>query len=258
MTFMSNFMKMGVCAALALALCGCREPEGEVLTVFAASSLLDAFAELELEFERRHPEVDVVINAAGSQTLRLQIERGASADVFASANGDHHEALREAGLSGPGEVFAHNGMAIAVPAGNPAGVRGVGDLARVERLVLGSPEVPVGIYARRLLDRAEAVEGEGFRARVEARAASMEPNARLALARVAMGEADAALVYRTDARSARGVEVVPIAPSLDVRADYTIAALTGAREPELGRRWVALVASPVGRGALSRRGFEVE
>ncbi|MCB9537634.1 MAG: molybdate ABC transporter substrate-binding protein [Myxococcales bacterium] len=246
--------------ALLLALPGCRgahpeDPARVTLQVFAASSLTEAFGELERSFEAAHPGVDVRLTFAGSQVLRLQIEQGAAADVFASANPEHLQALRAEGHVAPPVDFATNELVVVVPLDDPAGVRSFADLPNARRLVIGAEAVPVGRYTRRLLDRAAETLGADFVAAVRARVVSVEHNVRLVRAKVELGEADAAIVYRTDAAATERVRVVEIPPALNVRARYPIAVTTRAAAPETAARFVAFVRSPAGRGALERHGF---
>jgi len=228
---------------------------GETLTVFAASSLREAFTTLGETLERRYPGARVTFAFAGSQELRAQIEHGAPADVFASADTRHMQALREAGLVDAPIIFARNEPVIAVGAGT-TGIASLGDLPRARRLVIGAPDVPIGRYTLQILDRAAATLGPDFRARVEARVVSRELNVRQVLAKLRLGEADAAVVYRTDARAAgAGVEEVAIPPEINVTAEYPIAIVARTPRPPLARAWLALVASAEGRAALRTRGF---
>src|SRR5215475_10467943 len=173
------------------------------LTVFAATSLRDPFGKLAEAFEQAHPGVHVRFNFAGSQELRTQMEHGAPADVFASADLRQFDRARGGGLVGAPKIFATNEPVIVVPRGNPAKVASLADLTRVNRLVLGAPEVPIGSYTVQILDKASALYGADFRTRVEAKVVSHELNVRQVLNKVAMGEAEAGIVYRTDARAAR-------------------------------------------------------
>ena len=252
-------LRVGLPIALVPWLLACPRSEPEAtsrtLTVLAASSLTDAFTELEREFEAANPGVDVVVSTAGSQTLRVQIEQGAPADAFASANAAHMEAVVSAGLVRDSEVFADNELVLVVPRGNPAGLASLEQLPRAERVVLGAPEVPVGSYARTMLDHAEGRYGAGFRARVEDRVVSLEANVRLVLAKVELSEADAAIVYRSDAASARAVEVIELPDDVNVRAQYHGGVLTAAAAPELAERFLAHLRSPAGRAVLERHGF---
>jgi molybdate transport system substrate-binding protein len=226
-----------------------------VLLVFAASSLREAFDDLARLFERQNAGVTVELNLAGSQELRTQIENGAPADVFASADWKQMRALVSARLAGPARVFAQNEPVIAVPAGNPAGIHSLGDLPRARRIVVGAPEVPIGAYTLRVLDAADRRYGAGFRARVEARVVSRELNVRQVLAKVTLGKTEAAIVYRTDAEATRGIAIVPIAAELNVVAEYPIAPLARAGSPALAGAFVALVLSSSGREVLARHGF---
>ena len=229
---------------------------GATLTVFAAASLRDVFGELGSTFERAHPGVKAQFNFAGSQELRTQIEQGAAADVFASADTKHMDAARRAGLVDAPSVFATNVPVIVVPADNPAKVKSLADLTTVKRLVIGTPEVPIGAYTLRILDKARSRYGADFPKRVQARVASQEFNVRQVLAKVSLGEADAGIVYRTDARSAGDkVRIVEIPGGFNVVAEYPIATVTRAPNAELARAWVALVTGPTGQVALERAGF---
>lgn len=227
-------------------------PEDEsALTVFAAASLTDAFEVLADEFERSHPGVQVRLNFAGSQSLRTQLENGARADVFASANPKHMNALLQAGLVSDSTVFASNALVIAVPADNPAGVKTFLDLPRVERLVLAGEDVPAGAYAAEVLRRARSAHGKGFVDAVLRRIVSRENDVRATLQKVVLGEADAAIVYATDALAA-GLPAIEIPSELNVRASYPIATVAGS---ELGRRFTDWVSSVDGQRRLAEFGF---
>lgn len=226
-------------------------PEGTTLNVYAASSLTDAFREMETIFEQAHPDVDVVLHFAGSQVLRLQVEQGAMADVFASANAAHFNALTVSGLMTSGQVFTHNELVVIVPRDNPAGVQQFSDLLRAERLVIGAYTAPVGQYTRAVLAQASAQYGEDFSAHV----VSEEQNVRLVRAKVALGEADAAIVYRTDVTDAVDVIPVEIPAAWNVEAAYLIGALSEAPQPQWAARWIDVVRSDVGEAVLTRHGF---
>jgi molybdate transport system substrate-binding protein len=227
------------------------------LTVFAASSLRDAFQLVGQRFEAEHPGVAVSFNFAGSQELRTQIEHGARADVLASADERHLRALADAGLAEEPRNFARNEPVIVVPSGNPAGIHTLLDLPRAQRIVVGAPDVPIGAYTLRIFEAASARYGNGYRNAVEARIASRELNVRQVLAKVRLGEADAAIVYRTDALAAHeAVEAISIPADLNVVAEYPIAVLREAQQPALARAFIELVLSPAGRVLLARYGFQ--
>lgn len=240
-----------------LATGGCNRCSSEqpTLQVFAASSLTEVFEDLASAFEAEHPGVDVATSFAGSQVLRLQIEQGAEADVFASANRHHLDALHEAKYVQSPQVFAHNELVVIVPRENPAALSGFADLPSARTLVIGSPEVPVGRYTRQVLDKAGAALGPSFSAEVSKQVVSEEPNVRLVRAKVALGEADAAIVYRTDAMGSDEVSMLPIPPELGVQVDYTQAIVQGTAQPELAEQWLTFVDAEAGRHILSRHGF---
>jgi molybdate transport system substrate-binding protein len=228
-------------------------PAPQTLTIFAASSLRDAFEALAEDFRRTHAGVEITFNFAGSQELRAQIEHGAPAGVFASADRKHMDALIAQGLAQPAVPFARNHLVVVVPRG-AATVKNLQDLPRARRIVIGGPEVPVGRLAREMLARATA-RWPGFEQQVMARVVSQELNVRQVLAKVALGEADAGIVYRTDAATSPDkVDAIAVPEDLDVVAEYPIAALAGA--PEVAQAWIAHVRSPAGQQVLARFGFE--
>jgi molybdate transport system substrate-binding protein len=231
-------------------------PPTRDLVVFEAASLKDAFATLAARFERDHPGVHVVTNPAGSQELRAQIEQGAAADVFASADRRHMDALVAAALVEPPALFTCNEPVVVVRRDLAASLRTFADLPRAERIVVGAPEVPIGAYTAQILQKAAAKLGTSFGARVQARIVSRELNVRQVLAKIVLGEADAGIVYRSDALAAKGkVSLIEIPPELNVTAAYPIAALKHAPDPGLAAAFVALVRSPGGAAVLREAGF---
>jgi molybdate transport system substrate-binding protein len=226
------------------------------LVVFAAASLREPFSTLGAVFEKSRAGVEVTFNFAGSQELRTQLEHGAAADVFASADGRHMDELVQAGRAKSPALFARNEPVMIVAEALAGELDAFEDLPAAGRIVVGLPDVPVGRYTLQILDQASTSLGRDFRARVEARVVSRELNVRQVLAKVALGEADAAIVYRTDATTAKDtVAVVTIPPELNVIAEYPIATLEGAPHPELARAWVELVLSASGKKALADAGF---
>jgi len=230
-------------------------PEEKALVVFAATSLREVFSTLGQSFERSHPGVSITFNFAGTQELRTQLEHGAAVDVFASADTRHMDELRQGGRVTKSVVFTRNEPVIVVTKEAAAAIRGLADLPSAERIVIGTPEVPIGRYTLQILDRAAASLGPDFRARVEAKVVSRELNVRQVLAKVSLGEAQAGIVYRTDAKADPALTSVPIAPELNVIAEYPIAVVQAAPHPELARAWVELVLSPDGQRALESAGF---
>ena len=221
--------------------------EREVL-VSAAASLTDAFAEIASAFEAAHPGVDVVLNLAGSASLRTQILEGAPADVFASADVKNMDRVVDAGqLSGEPRVFARNLLQIAVPAGNPAGVHDLSDFADgALRIGLCAEGVPCGDFARQALRRAGVVPALD----------TNEPDVRALLTKVELGELDAGITYVTDVASTHGaVEGIDIPASANVVAAYPIAVLAAARHTRAADAFVGFVLSAAGRAILAKHGF---
>ncbi|WP_437318740.1 molybdate ABC transporter substrate-binding protein [Sorangium sp. So ce385] len=251
-----------VVAACLVALVGCERsapppaPREDRLAVFAAASLRDVFTAMGEDFKAAHPGVEITFNFAGTQELRTQLEHGAAADVFASADQRHMDELVKSGRAVGPVVFARNEPVLVVARESAGAIRGLADLPGAARIVIGAPEVPIGRYTLQILDRASASLGADFRARVEARVASRELNVRQVLTKVRLGEAQVGVVYRTDAQAAQdGVTVVAIPPEVNVIAAYPIAVVAGAAHPGLARAWVDLARSEAGQSALRRAGF---
>jgi molybdate transport system substrate-binding protein len=229
----------------ALSTAGCGGSQDEQLVVFAASSLTDVFDRIESEFEAAHADIDVVVNYAGSSALAGQIEQGAPADVFAAADLASMERVLAAAAGDP-VVFAHNRLAIAVELGNPRAIAGLQDLTAADLIVvLADPAVPVGAYAADMLQEAG----------VELDPASYETNARAVASKVALGEADAGIVYRTDITAyPEQLESVEVPETLGVLADYPIVVI---RDSDTADALLAFVLGAAGRQALLDAGFEL-
>lgn len=222
---------------------------GPVL-VSAAASLSDAFRELAVAFESAHPGTDVVLNLAGSSALRRQIVEGAPVDVFASADAANMAPLEEAGLlAAPPVVLARNSLRIAVPAGNPGKVRSLSDFAREPlRLGLCADEVPCGALAAEAFRRAAVTPVPDTR----------EPNVRALLAKIALGELDAGIVYATDLAAVQGeVEGIEIPADFSGPSEQMVAVLTGAPNGLAAEAFLAFVLSPDGQAVLRRHGFSL-
>lgn len=222
---------------------------GRTLTVFAAASLTEAFGALGRTFEGSHPGVRVRFGFGGSSTLAQQITQGAPADVFASASPATMRTVTDAGdAAGPPRVFTRNRLVIAVPKDNPGKVSEVGDLSAPGlKVVLCAVRVPCGAAAQKALGAAG----------VEVEPASRERDVKAVLTKVALGEADAGLVYRTDAKAAAGeVTGIEFPEAAQAVNDYPIAEVAQAPQPALAEEFIRLVLGPQGRTALSRAGFE--
>jgi molybdate transport system substrate-binding protein len=221
---------------------------GENLTVFAAASLKNSFTELAKAYEAEHPGSSVTLSFAGSADLATQISQGAPADVFASADTKNMDKLQQAGLvDGNPRIFATNTLAIAVPRGNPAGIRSFADLATPgTRLVQCAPQVPCGAAATVI----EQQTGTRLSP------VSEENSVTDVLGKVVSGEADAGLVYVTDVKAAAGkVESVAFPEAAAAVNSYPIAALAGSRNGAAAQAFLDLVTGPEGQQVLADAGF---
>ncbi len=215
------------------------------LTVSAAASLTDAFTEIGERYAEEHPGTEVRFNFAGSSTLVEQVNSGAPVDVLATASDATMQSAVGAGSVTDPVLFAANSLAIAVPAGNPAGIRSLADLADPDvTVVLCAPQVPCGAAADDLL----TANG------LDITPASLEPDVRAVLTKVTADEVDAGLVYRTDLVAAgSAVEGIAIPDAANVVTAYPIA-VTDQGAPE-AQDFVDLVLSDEGQGILERWGF---
>jgi molybdate transport system substrate-binding protein len=227
------------------------------LVVFAAASLTDAFQDVGRGFEAENPGVALTFNFASSQALRTQIEEGAAADVFASASLKEMEVLAAEGmLVGVAQTFATNLLTIVVPLDNPADIESPLDLARPGvKLVLAAEEVPVGGYARQAIDLLAGLYGASFSEAVSRNVVSNEDNVKQIVAKVQLGEADAGIVYETDAHGAASLITIPIPREQNVVAEYPIAVLAQTTNGNLAAAFVEYLHSPDGLDALKRWGF---
>jgi molybdate transport system substrate-binding protein len=253
----TSCMRRGGLLVLLLALLRAGTARGDdQLVVFAAASLKEPFEAVAGVFEQTHAGVKVQLAFAGSQEHLTQLEHGAPADVWASASRAVQATLAAKGLVAPPQTFARNEPVVVVPRENPAGIHAFTDLPRAKRLVIGAPEVPIGAYTAEVFARAAARYGAVFRAKLENTVVSRELNVRQVLAKVMLGEADAAIVYRTDARAAKDrVQVVAIPADLNVLGEDTITTVTASKRQALARAFVALVLSPEGQQRLAAAGF---
>ncbi|WNG89748.1 molybdate ABC transporter substrate-binding protein [Mycobacterium sp. ITM-2016-00317] len=247
---------VGVLAALTIAAlatgCSARADDSEAatgdVTVFAAASLQSTFTELAARFENDHPGTEVTLNFAGSSDLVAQLAQGAPADVFASADATTMTRALDDGLvAGAPQDFATNTLTIVTPAGNPAGITSFEDLTDPAiQVVVCAPQVPCGTAT-------EKVENA---AGVTLTPVSEESAVTDVLGKITSGQADAGLVYVTDAAAAGDrVTTIPFPESSEAVNTYPIATLTEAADPPAAQRFVELVTGPQGREVLSAAGF---
>lgn len=241
-----------VALALPVATAGCGNGDSDrtEIEVFAAASLTDVFEPLGAAYEELHPEATLAFNFAASPTLVFQIAEGSPADVIATADERSLGPLDDGGrLARPPSVFALNSLQIVVETGNPQGVTGLADLGRPGLVVaLGDERVPVGRYTATALSLAG----------VTVPSPSREPSVRAVLTKVALGEADAGVVYTTDVAAAGPrVDGVVIPDRHNVVARYTAAPVAGSDEPDAAVAFVDFLRSPQAGEILTSFGFEV-
>jgi len=244
---------LALAAALVIGACsqswtGADAPLAGAVTVFAGSSLVDAFRRIGDDLTKANPGAQFTFSFGSSSTLATQITNGAPADVFASADDTSMQKIVDAKVvDGAPRAFASNRLEIAVAAGNPKKIGGLADLAREDVvLVLAAPTVPAGGYALAALSKAG----------VTARPASQEVDARAVLNKIALGEADAGIVYASDVKSAANrVTGVDIPAEHQVIARYPVAVVKDSKNRALAFRFVDYLTSPAGQTVLADFGF---
>jgi molybdate transport system substrate-binding protein len=229
---------------------------GQTLIVFAASSLTNAFEEITSSFEAENTGVDVLFNFASSSELAAQLVEGAPADVFASANNAQMSVAIEGGrIAGNPRTFVKNRLVLVVPSDNSAQITTLRDLANEGvQLVIAAPDVPVRTYTDTLFERlaADPNYGETYRTAVLGNVVSEEQNVRQVSAKVALGEADAGIVYISDVTPdiTEQVIAIPIPDTLNTIATYPVAITNDTANPELAQAFVEYVLSDAGQDIL--------
>jgi molybdate transport system substrate-binding protein len=218
------------------------------IQVFAAASLTTSFNALGIAFHKANPGVGVSFNYAGTPTLVTQIEQGAPADVFASADTTNMDKLTADGFAmGSSQVFAHNQLEIVVAPGNPKGITGLAGLAKSGVIYISEgPTVPAGKYSL------QALASAGVRVTPK----SLETSVSAVISKIELGEADAGIVYTTDITAAGSkVQGVPIPAANNVIATYPIVAVKGTKSSDVDRAFIDYVLSPSGQLTLASFGF---
>ena len=243
--------------ALVVAACGSSPSSGAAspsalsgsISVFAAASLTDSFNALGQAFKQKHGGVTMKFNFAGTPTLVTQIEQGAQADVFASADTTNMDKLKTDGFtSGIPEVFAHNQLEIVVAPGNPKGISSLADLAKPGVIYISeAPTVPAGKYSLQALHKAG----------VTVTPKSLETDVKSVISKIELGEADAGIVYTTDVKAAGSkVTGVPISDQYNVVATYPIVSVKGTQNATVADAFIAFVESAGGQSTLGSFGFQ--
>lgn len=229
------------------------------LVVFAAASLRDAIEAAAATYSEATPGVTIRVSADSSATLRTQIEQGAHADVFLSADTKNPQTLVDAGLTdGSSVAFAGSTLTIIVPTANPAGIESPEDLARAGvKVVAAGDDVPITAYASRLIDRLAASDGypAGFAAAVAANVVSQEENVKAIVTKIALGEGDAGIVYVTDARGRDDVTMIPVPNDVNVAATYAGVVVKSSADVAAAHALLDWLAGPDGQALLGAFGF---
>jgi len=234
---------------------------GTTLTVFAAASLTDAFKAIKPAFEAAHPGVTVVYNFAGAQQLAAQINEGAPADVFASANKKQIDVVISSSkiISGTAQTFVRNRLVVITPKANPAGITSLKDLAKPGlKLIFEAKAVPAGQYSLDFLTKASTLPEytSAYSSTVLSNVVSYEDNVRSVLSKIVLGEGDAGIVYTTDAATVVDkINTIAIPDELNVIAVYPIAPLANSKIPDMAKAFIAYVLSPEGQQVLATYGF---
>ncbi len=219
------------------------------ITVSAAASLTEAFTKMGTDFQRANPGTTITFNFAASSALVQQIQGGAPADVFASADGTNMQKLVSGGqVTAEPTVFAANELTIVVKKGNPKNVKSLADLADLDVVSLCADAVPCGKYAQQALSQAGVT--------IPPEKITKGADVKTTLAAVSTGDADAAIVYTTDAKAAgTSVQSVRIPAWLNVYAIYPIAPIAASENQDLANAWIEYTASAAGQKTLQSFGF---
>jgi len=228
-------------------------PSGE-LSVFAAASLTEPFTEMGKRLEMAYPGLKVVYNFGGSPALRTQLEQGAHADVFASADAIQMEQAKKGEVvQGETPIFVKNRLVVITPKANPGKVTEFRDLAKPGlKLDLANAKVPVGNYSRQAFSKASAEYGSGFEKSVLGNIVSEEENVKQVVTKVQLGEADAGIVYVSDVtpKVSKDVLTVAIPDAYNQLATYPIALTKGVQNRAAAEVFIAFVLSAEGQAIL--------
>ncbi|HEX2910607.1 MAG TPA: molybdate ABC transporter substrate-binding protein [Chloroflexia bacterium] len=231
------------------------------LIVFAASSLTDSFKEIKVEWEKANPDSRLTFNFGGSPTLRTQIEQGAKADVFASADTVQMEqALQSGVVTDKGTIFVTNRLVVILPKNNPAKIAKLSDLAKPGvKFVTTQKDVPVGNYTGQILEKLNqnSAYGPDFAAKVNANTVSRETNVKQVVSKVQLGEADAGIVYTSDITPNVKADLVSldIPDPYNVVASYPASVVKDTQAPEAAQRFIAFLRSAKAQAIFQKYNF---
>jgi molybdate transport system substrate-binding protein len=257
----NKYVLPALIAVLVLASSAGLASEPKEITVFTAASLTGAFSEIGGIFENE-TDIHAVFNFDGSQALRTQIENGAYADVFASANKKQMNALKNGGLMNNSSIiiFAKNKISLIVPKDNPAKIESISDLAKPGiKIVMGTKDVPVGDYALQIIDKLgnDSSYGQDYKTKVLSNVISQETTVNYVVTKVALGEADVGFAYVSDVTEdlASKVDKIEIPDEYNIIAEYPMGLLQESKYPTGGMEFMNLVISDEGKAVLEKYGF---
>jgi molybdate transport system substrate-binding protein len=228
------------------------------VTVFAPAALTDAARQLGTTFEAANPGVAIAFELGHSPTQRAQLEQGATPDVFISASRKDMDAAAEKQLVAADQVqvFARNQLVVILPPKNPANIQTLADLAKPGvKILVASPEIPIGVATNTLLDKLNTGIAPGFKEQALANIVSKELGVKPIVSKIGLGEADAGIVYVSDAVAAPNLVTLPIPEPANVVVVFTIAPVTAARHPAEAAAFVQYVLSADGQALLKQQGF---
>ncbi len=238
----------------------CTPSGGGQLTIYAAASMTKVTGTLATAWAADHPDGKLTFATGSSAALRVQIEQGAPADVFLSADLTNAQTLVDDGLAdGPVTDFAGNSLALVVPSSNPAAITTPADLAHPGVCIIAAgPNVPITVYAERAVALLAALPGYGadFASRYEANVCSREDNVAAVVGKVQLGEGDAAIVYASDAAAATGVTTIPIPGAANVVATYGAVVVRASPNAKMAYDFLAWLTGAQGQAVLRQAGFE--
>lgn len=229
------------------------------LTIYGAASLKGVLDKVKTAYETANPGTTLTISTDSSATLETQIEQGAPADVFLSADTSNPKRLVDNGLAaGAPVVFARNELTVIVPAANPAGITSPADLGRAGvKVIAAADSVPISMYASVLIDNLARVAGypSFFATRYSANIASREDNVKAIVAKIELGEGDAGIVYVTDAKASSKVKIVDVPDATNVPATYAGVVIKASKSAPAAQAFLTWFAGPDGQAILSTFGF---
>lgn len=235
------------------------DPAAAALTIYGAASLKGALEKAKVAYETTNPGTTVTLSTDSSAALETQIEQGAPADVFLSADTVNPKKLVDKGLAdGDPVTFAGNKLTIIVPADNPAGIKSPADLAKAgTKVIAAGDEVPITKYATQLVGNLakEAGYPADFAAAYTANIASKEDNAKAIVAKIELGEGDGGIVYVTDAKASTKVATVDVPDSTNVPATYDGVVVKASKHAAAAKAFLDWFAGPEGQAILSGLGF---